>query len=88
MTLQKSLSDTMIQDEKDVIRWQLLPHCMTDWSGKIKLYMSDVYFITILDGNILEGQFWYYAFSFYQDPRFVVPVSKKTTAFEFQPSKN
>ncbi len=88
MTLQKSLSDTMIQDDNDTIRWQLLPHCMTDWSGKIKLYMSEVYLITLLDGHLIEGQFWYYAFSFYQDLRFVVPVSKKTTAFEFQPSKN
>ena len=88
MTYSQSLSEAMINDDNDTIRWQNLPHCMTDWSGKIKLYMSEVYFITHLDGHVIEGQFWYYAFSFYQDPRFVVPVSKKTTAFEMQPSKN
>ena len=88
MTLQKSLSATMIQDDNDTIRWQRLPHSMTDWGKITKVYGNDSELTLHLDGHIYVGQFIYYIFDFIRDPRFVVPVSKKVTAFQVQPSKN
>ena len=88
MTCNQSLSKAMIRDDNDTIRWQLLPHCMTDWGKITKVYGNDSELTLHIDGNVYVGQFYYFIFGFIRDPRFVVPVSKKTTAFEYQPSKN
>ena len=88
MTLQKSLSKAMIRDDNDTARWNQIPHCMTDWGKITKVYQNDSVKYSHLKGHILGGHFYYFMFDFQQDPRLVVPVSMKTTAFEFQPSKN
>ena len=88
MTLQKSLSATMIQDDNDTARWNQIPHCMTDWGKITKVYRMDSMKFLHLKGHVLVGHFYYVLFDFQQDSRFVVPISMKTTAFNVQPSKN
>ena len=88
MTYNQSLSKAMIRDDNDTARWNQIPHCMTDWGKITKVYQNDSVKYSHLKGHILGGHFYYFMFDFQQDPRLVVPVSMKTTAFEFQPSKN
>ena len=86
MTLQSSLSESLIKDENDTVRWQNIPHSMTDWGKILKVYRADSELMLHLDGYWLMGQFYFFMFDFQHDLRF--EVSEKTTAFEFQPSKN
>ena len=59
-----------------------------DWGKITKVHRLNSELMLHLDGHTYVGKFYYFTFTFQRDPRFIVKVSEKTTAFEVYPSKN